>query len=128
MIAPPDSITQLIAGAAALLAVSFVVAQFFPRILQTAYGGQSEVPMSEIIRRKSVRQAFGFLKGAIAFLGCTILIGLSYLAVMAIVHNVGTIPRWLDVTLIIAGLFSFALGVLLLLIAGAHLTLERLSK
>jgi len=84
--------------------------------------------MSEIIRRKSVRQAFGFLKGAIAFLGCTILIGLSYLAVMAIVHNVGTIPRWLDVTLIIAGLFSFALGVLLLLIAGAHLTLERLSK
>lgn len=114
MIAPPDVVAQILVAEIALLALTFGILQFYPRIVEIWRPRSSIVPISQLIRYAGVKRLMRMLKISIGSLAASIIIGIIYLllAVLSVINVV--IPKWVDISVIVLGLVLLIISIGLL--------------
>lgn len=123
MIAPCDVVAQLLVAAIALLALTFGILQFYPRIVAMWKPRSIEIPISQLVQFEGVKRLLRKIKLAIGLLAVSIVIGILYLLAAALSVLDILIPVWLDILMIIAGLILLA-GSITFLTLGAILFKE----
>lgn len=124
MIAPPAVVAQLLLATIGLLAITFGVLQFYPRIVAAWRPSSSEVPISQLIQYASVQRLLRRLKWALGLLALSILIGLVYLLLTTASALYVVIPCWLDVLMIVLGLGLLASAICLLTLGAIRFNVE----
>lgn len=127
MIAPPGVVVQLLMAAIGLLAITFGVLQFYPRIVAAWRPRTSRVPISQLVRYASVQRLLRKLKWALGLLALSIFIGLLYLLLAAIEALCAMMPSWLDVLMIALALVLLGSAISLLTLGTLAFRVEELG-
>lgn len=127
MIAPATVVAQLLMAAIGLLAITFGVLQFYPRIVASWRPKTSKVPISQLVRYASVQRLLRKLKWALGLLALSILIGLLYLLLAATEALSLVVPSWLDVLMVALGLVLLGSAIVLLTLGTLAFRIEELD-
>jgi len=127
VIAPCDVVAQLLVAAIALLALTFGILQFYPRIIAMWKPRSTEIPISQLVQFEGVKRLLRKIKLAIGLLAASIVIGILYLFTAALsVLNI-RIPEWLDILMITSGLILLASAITFLTLSAILFKEEELD-
>lgn len=126
MIAPCEVVARLLVAAIALLAITFGVLQFYPRILAMWKPRSSDVPISKLVQYQGAKRLLWKIKLAIGILALSIFVGIIYLLAALSTLSI-LIPIWVDVLMNVLGLILLASAIGLLAFGAITFKEEELS-